>query len=67
MGASRVTERKIFISVTRPGLVVTEISYDLWIRKRPIELVAQAIDNLIAECDQLDQYAAERAISARKL
>lgn len=62
-----MTERKIFISVTRPGLVVTEISYDLWISKRPVELVAQAIDNLIAECDQLDQYAAERATSARKL
>lgn len=62
-----MTERKIFISVTRPGLVVTEISYDLWISKRPVELVAQAIDNLIAECDQLDQYAAERAMSARKL
>lgn len=52
-----MSDRKLFVSIQRSsgGVVVSEISYDLWTQKRPDKLVGTAIDALIRECDELDR------------
>jgi hypothetical protein len=61
-----MTDRKIFVSIHRPGrrpqdpprVVVTEISYDVWIKAagRQGDIAAIVINSLIAECDELERF-----------